>query len=518
MKLSAGMLPAVHQGSSVLHWFRLILWIGAVFLLPLTSLPLLIDLSGATTVAPPSGVLFLLLAVVWLAPHVLRRERLPLEAVPLVGFAAVLVISAAAAFFIEVPAWRDRSILSESVKALATFALGASVFFVTAGWLSSNHKYLPLTLRLLNWSGLLIIAWSLFQAWYAFGNSSIYPEWLIHLQKEFVGRSMPLFPYRVAGFTYEPSWLAHQLNLVYLPIWAAAAVTGISAHTRRWWIFTFERFLLLGGGVVLFLSFSRVGWISAMLAAVYLAFQANRKLIAWVRRRIEARVDTRPSLRKVLHLFLPVGMWLVSLGVYVLLAAGLINLGARVEPRLGRIVQENLLASESVFHAANKLQFAERVVYWATGWDTFGEQPILGVGPGNAGFFFYEKMPAFGWALTEVADTFYRFSPVPNTKSMWVRILAETGLIGFTVFLTWFFLLWHSGRLARASKNSLVRLSGFAGQLALIAFLIEGFSVDSFALPYLWFSTGLLSASAALARKEFLGKEDGPVKVFKTNK
>jgi hypothetical protein len=36
------------------------------------------------------------------------------------------------------------------------------------------------------------------------------------------------------------------------------------------------------------------------------------------------------------------------------------------------------------------------------------------------------------------------------------------------------------------------------GAFVLIALLLEGFSVDSFGLPYLWFSLGLLSAGSRL--------------------
>jgi hypothetical protein len=34
------------------------------------------------------------------------------------------------------------------------------------------------------------------------------------------------------------------------------------------------------------------------------------------------------------------------------------------------------------------------------------------------------------------------------------------------------------------------------GKLAIIALIFEGFSVDSFALPYLWFGLGLVTAAS----------------------
>jgi hypothetical protein len=118
----------------------------------------------------------------------------------------------------------------------------------------------------------------------------------------------------------------------------------------------------------------------------------------------------------------------------------------------------------------------------------------LGVGLGNAGLYFPEKMPAFGWELVEINNTFYRWSDLPNIKSLWVRIPAETGLVGFGLFLAWLYLLWHSTRLGRSSIDPLLRTLAWAGTFAWIAFLIEGFSVDSLALPYFWFAMALVTA------------------------
>jgi hypothetical protein len=50
------------------------------------------------------------------------------------------------------------------------------------------------------------------------------------------------------------------------------------------------------------------------------------------------------------------------------------------------------------------------------------------------------------------------------------------------------------------SGEPLLRTVGLAGQIVLVAFLAEGFSVDTFALPYLWISLGIISAAGALLR------------------
>jgi len=67
-------------------------------------------------------------------------------------------------------------------------------------------------------------------------------------------------------------------------------------------------------------------------------------------------------------------------------------------------------------------------------------------------------------------------------------------LVGFGLFLGWFYLLWQSTRLGRSSTDPLLRTLAWAGTFAWIAFLIEGFSVDSLALPYFWFAMALVSA------------------------
>jgi hypothetical protein len=81
---------------------------------------------------------------------------------------------------------------------------------------------------------------------------------------------------------------------------------------------------------------------------------------------------------------------------------------------------------------------------------------------------------------------------------MWARILAETGWVGFSVFITWLYVLWRSARAFSARTSPLLKTIALAGMLSLVAYLIEGFSLDSFAMPYLFVSMGLLTAGAAV--------------------
>jgi hypothetical protein len=134
----------------------------------------------------------------------------------------------------------------------------------------------------------------------------------------------------------------------------------------------------------------------------------------------------------------------------------------------------------------------------------FNDYPVLGVGLGNAGFFFPEKLSAYSWGLTEVRTLLYQWDSLPNSKSLWVRLLAETGVIGFGFFLSWLYVIAVSA-LSLCRRKGLRGTVGIAGLFVLAGMLTEGFSVDTFALPYFWVSFALVTSVAALA-----GGSDSP--------
>jgi hypothetical protein len=102
----------------------------------------------------------------------------------------------------------------------------------------------------------------------------------------------------------------------------------------------------------------------------------------------------------------------------------------------------------------------------------------------------------FAWALTEVRTLMYQQQTLPNTKSLWSRILAETGIVGMACFLAWLYGLWNSADWLRraCARHALPGTIGLAGMFVIIGLLAEGFSVDTFALPYFWISLGLVAA------------------------
>ena len=147
------------------------------------------------------------------------------------GLLLAAVVAWAVAFFSDIPVFRERSNLTEGVKAFLTLGAGLVAYFVPAAWLSADRKHLQHTLVLINLAGAMLLAWSLVQAYFVIFNHGDYPFKLEEFQQLFSSRGGdPLIQSRVTGFAYEPSWLAHQLNLVFLPVWLAATLRGYSAQ------------------------------------------------------------------------------------------------------------------------------------------------------------------------------------------------------------------------------------------------------------------------------------------------
>ncbi len=481
-------------------------WGGLILLLPITSLPFLSKLAGGTMVAPASFIPLIWLAIAWFVPYILRKGTFPRESLPLLLFATLAVVSSAHAFFMEIPPFKGQTQLREELSAILNLLIGIAFYLATAAWLNSLSK-LHGTLKFINLSGLILLSWSFLQAFYLFFVGGQYPPIMQQIQSTISSRGLfttSALLSRITGFAFEPSWLAHQINLLFLPVWLAASIERFSAHSFRIWKFTLENFLLVGGMVIVFLA-SRVGTFAILLL---LAFSVARYNL-WLGRRIHARISALlPLMGRLLRILIQVGLsfaiFLASLSVYLFSAVGLIYALSHVDWRLERFFDLQtilyFLRTSNIYLIANFFTFAERVVYWATGWRIFIEHPLLGVGLGNAGFFFPKYFPSYAWSLPEAMDVFYRASSIPNIKSFWIRILAETGLVGFAAFLAWYYVLWQSSRFLQFSSQPLFRTIAASGLFVLLAFLIEGFSVDTFALPYLWISLGIISAASALYR------------------
>jgi O-antigen ligase len=469
----------------------------ALVSLPVTSLPLLSRLAGGTEVAPPSLVFVGLAAAAWLPLYALTGGKLWRETRPFLAFVAVAILASLAAFFLPVNTYKGHILLREQVEAAVTLVSAVAFYLVVTLWFR-NEARLTLAMRWLNWGGLVMLAWGLAQVAVIYLRGGDYPAWMTTLHGLISIRplTMNTFTIRATGLAFEPSWLAHQLNVLYLPLWLASTVAGHSAWKFRLWRLTAENFLLAGGLVLLFFSFSRIGLLAFLLVAAFLFLQFTGYLAKRIARRLRPGVPQAPGRGRLLELGVTAGLYLV----YAAAAFSVIFAASRIDPRLARLFDMSRTPT-SLFDLAAQLAFAERLIYWQVGWNIFATHPLLGVGIGNAGFFFQANLPYQGQALNEIMSVTTVATYLPNIKSIWVRLLAETGIAGFSLFATWLYVLWLANRLLRRQKSSLFQTIGWMGALVVIAFLVEGFSVDSLALPYIWVSLGLVTAASSLIRR-----------------
>jgi hypothetical protein len=87
-----------------------------------------------------------------------------------------------------------------------------------------------------------------------------------------------------------------------------------------------ESLLLAGGVFVLFMSFSRIGWLSFLLALAYLMLLMNMALTRWVKKRLQQRLG---SGRGAIFSGFISGAIIFGFGaVYAGLIAGLVLVGA----------------------------------------------------------------------------------------------------------------------------------------------------------------------------------------------
>jgi O-antigen ligase len=128
---------------------------------------------------------------------------------------------------------------------------------------------------------------------------------------------------------------------------------------------------------------------------------------------------------------------------------------------------------------------------------TYEEHPWLGVGLGASGFYMYGNLP--DWALTTLPEIARQLDPsnhlYPNPKNMYVRILAEGGLLGFAFFMAFLFSVLGDA-LSFLRRPGLLRLLGIATLCSWLAISLYNLTQDSFATPNIWVNLGILIGMA----------------------
>ena len=492
-----------------------VLWFLVIIALPVTSFPLLAQMTGAI-VAPLSALPLAILLIVWFVPFLLEKGKLPVEIIPFLYFVLVALIISSAAFFLNGYYDRGRDFFDQSLRAFITVGIGLSFYLVFSSFPNSEER-IRQTLRFITIMGAILIPWTLFEVAMLRKYDLVmgFPDWVMRIRTALAVQSPnTAYTNRVTGFAYEPSWFVRIFGLVLFPIWLSAVFQRKSLFRFRIWVFQLEDLLMVAGLIVFGFSSPRIGLLAFLASLAYLVIlllqRLNRRVTAWVLKRRK-----RPP-KHLLLMKLLLGA-LIVLIVFVLVAGALMayitaasSWDLRFELLLVQYSLDRIklfpLSETRLIYLARDLAFFERAIFWFGGWHIFNDYPF-GVGLGNAGFYFFDHMNGAGMESYEVRNLAYRANYLANTKNMWTRLLSETGFIGLTVFLVWLLVLWRSAKLIRKSSSGTMQILGLAGQLFLLANLFELFSMDSFAMPDQWVMAGLISAGGLLIRQELAAKD-----------
>ena len=461
-----------------------LLWALALVSLPLTSFPWL-----------PLGAAVSPLSIAFALPVLLlclfdRRRRALLAGSPFYALALFALVAVASTLLNLAlgsapaePGPYDAGVAARLGSALSdTAALFMGVtFYASAVMMTSSRKEFAFALRWIMTGLGINVAVAIAQGVVL----ALAPEAeeFIHTLTSVVAIDNGARAGRAYGLTLEPSWLASQLTLLAIPIILMRSLD--TSWTRSWLIRgrlrslrvnpTWFAFAFFFAAIVL--SFSRVGLVVSVTS---LLIVAALRLVA-----LRSATDFLIS-----FVVLPAVVVVIAVGAlsnsYVRAAA----------TSVGEIVA-NPTEPEALVHAVGSAGVGGRVASWVTGFGTFLESPVTGVGIGQPPFYFYGNIP--GWSIDAPVMQEYLTASgegLPNAKNMPVRVLSETGLVGGVAFAV--FVVSH---FVYALRTRRLAVTAFALVIA-AAVAVNFMQTDSFALPALWWALALLWALARLTRAE----------------
>lgn len=475
----------------------MILWKLMLFLLPISSFPLLSKVFGGTSVAPIALLPLAVLLLFWWLPAFLKSGlKLPYQFKPLLLFFFFGLFSTLLASFHKTPSFRGIPFWRNILEAFLTLLMGVGYYLLTISIMNTQKK-LHSSIKWLLLGGVVMMLYAIAQVaiWKGLGR---YPDFLLRLQ-ELISPSGRLYEQRANGFAYEPSWLAHQLNMIYLPLLLGLVSSGQSVFNRKLLKkIPYEGVILILAMAALFLSFSRIGWITVIILIAYLLFRFTNRFI----NRVAQKQKTAGN-RTTQLLLIKFGLWigLILLLVGTTISAGMIL--AKVDPRMAGLFDLDRFKNFGILGWSSVMGFAERMVFWIAAFNVFQMFPFFGSGLGLAGYFFQSTVPEFGFRLPEINKVLLVQSFIPNAKNLWIRLLSETGIVGFAMFASWVLLHWRdASELEKVGQTDFLKAMGVAGKLIVLALLVEGFSLDTFGLPYFWISLGLISGTWLVNKQE----------------
>ncbi len=461
------------------------LWGLVLLTLPVTSFRFFPFLGKYTYVRPlafyPLALLYLILMI-----RLLRKDiKLPWSnaLLPLLFFFIFTIFATAAGALLAPIPMRGQEYWGRAIRAFITFGIGLS-FFVAALWMHRNSDDLQHSLRWLYAGLFLTMMWSGIQA-LSFYTPLLTKAQVSEWQLIFSMRGLPKQK-RISGLAFEASWLAGQLVTLYIP-WLLASILTRFRATKYIWL---EPLLLLGSLATLLLTYSRGGLLIAIVATGLTLLISGEKAVSRVLGWFFKPKKTVPSAQSVD--IKAIAFRVVIFLLIISIAWGGISFLAQQE-YVSRLWTVKATSLSDYFVKTNA---GGRFTYlWAEA-QLFLDYPILGTGLGSSGFYLYQYFP--DWALYNNPEIANQLSPTsqlyPNSKNLYLRLLAETGIFGFAIFSSFLLaILAQIGKILQ--RNKLISIAGLFTFISILAYYLMQ---DSFAMAELWVNFGIVLGIASM--------------------
>ena len=453
------------------------LWALAMLALPVTSFRWFPGLGESTLVRPlalyPLALLLpLLLVLAW-------RKKIQLTwagaFVALGVFVLFALFASSIGALINPIPLRGQVYDGRAIRALVTLIIGIS-FFVAAVWMNKDEEDLRFTVKWILAGLCLNIAWSGLQA-VTFYTGLLEKEMVTHWQLAFSMREL-VRTNRISGLAYEPAWLAGQIATTFFPFLFAAVLTKYRL-TRLSWL---EPALLVLTTLVLLATYSRGGLLIVVGTSGLMMLLFGRDILKGMWTWFIAGFKERRFMSFIFRLSIIIAFVGIIVGAFVFLSQ------KNYFRRLWEINADSL--SEYIVD----INAGARGAYSVGALGAFSEYPLTGVGLGGSGFYIYQNLP--DWALTTVPEIAKQLNPsnrlYPNPKNLYVRLLVETGLFGFVLFIAFLFNVLGETLSLFKRNEPWARFAVVAGVFAWVAIALYNFTQDSLTTPNIWIVPGIL--------------------------
>jgi O-antigen ligase len=461
------------------------LWAAALLTIPVTSFRWFPFLGDSTLVRPlslyPLVLLLPLLLIQAWRPGAKINLKWTGAFVALGAFVLFVLVSASFGILTDPIPMRGQEYLGRVIRALATLLLGL-VFFFSAAWMNKDESDLRFTVIWIFAGLCLTLAWSGLQA-VTFYTHILKKEMVTHWQLAFSMREL-VRTNRISGLAYEPAWLAGQLATIFIPFVFASVLTNFHLTKYKW----LEPVLFVLSLMVLLATYSRGGLLVTAAAGglTFLFFGRNvmHHLWAWFMQGFRGRTFDK----------------LFRIGAVIAIIAGLTGsvLFLNEKGLFRRLWQIN---ATSLSEYLVDINVGGRGAYSAAAWAAFEKYPLTGSGLGASGFYIYQNLP--DWSLTTVPEIAKQLNPqsslYPNPKNIYVRLFAETGLIGFFLYLAFQFYVLGDALSLYLRKDPWARFAAVAGVFAWLAVTFYNFTQDSLTMPTTWLVSGMMVGLSAIS-------------------